>query len=73
MGLVTGSHARNPATTHQWVVCPGRTPLRTGGRGWAGSRPQTPHTQAGGASPGRPRAASTARKASSQERALSRW
>ena len=34
MGLVTGPRARNPRTHSQWVVGPGRTPQRTGGRGW---------------------------------------
>ena len=56
VGLVTGPHARIPRTHSQWVVGPGRTPERTGGRGWESARPRTPHTQAGGAFPGRPRA-----------------
>ena len=70
VGLVTGPHARTPRTYSQWVVGPARTPQRTGGQGWKSARPRTPHTQARGAPPGRPRAASTARQASSQERAL---
>ena len=70
VGLVTGPHARTPRTHSQWVVNPGRTPERTSGRGWESARSRTPHTQARGAPPGRPRAAPTARKASSQERAL---
>ena len=73
MGLVMGPHARNPRTHSQWVVGPGRTPERTRGRGQESARPQTPHTQARGAPPGRPCAALTVRKASSQERALWGW
>ena len=73
MGLVTSPHARSPPTHSQWVVGPGRTPERTGGRGWESAQPQTPHTQAGGAPPGHPHAAPTARKASTQEGALWGW
>ena len=73
MGLVTGSHARNPRTNSQWVVGPGRTPERMGGRQWESARPVTPHTQARGAPPGHPHAAPTARKTSSQEGALWGW
>ena len=62
VGLVTGPHARTPCTHSQWVVGPGRTPERTRGRGWDCTRPRTPHTQAGGAPPGHPHAAATARK-----------
>ena len=68
--LVTGPNARTPRTQSQWVVGPGRTPKRTSGRGWESARPRTPHTQERGALPGHPHAAPTARKASSQERAL---
>ena len=57
-------------TRGQWEAGPGRRPERTGGRAWESARPRTPHTQVRGATPGRPRAAPTARKASSQERAL---
>ena len=71
--LVTGPHARTPRTHSQWVVGPGGTSKRTRGRGWDSARPWTPHTQAGGAPPGHPHAAPTARKASSQERALGGW
>ena len=46
---------------------------RAGSRRWKSAQPPTPHTQAGGAPPGRPRAAPTARKASSQERGLLHW
>ena len=70
VGLVTVLHARIPRTHRQWVVVPGRTPESTSGRGWESARPQTPHTQAKGAPPGHSHAAPTARKASSQERAL---
>ena len=70
VGLVTGPHARTPRTHSQWVVGPGRTPERTSGRGWESARSRTPHTQAEGPLPGHPHAAPTARKVSSQKRAL---
>ena len=70
VGLVTGPHARTPRTLSQWVVRPGRTHERTRGRWWESARPRMHHPQARGAPPGRPRAAPTARKASTQERAL---
>ena len=70
MGLVTGPHADTPRTHSQWVVGPGRKPERTGGRGWESARPRGPHTKARGASPRRLPAAPTARKASTQDRAL---
>ena len=54
MGLVTGPHARSPRTHCQWVAGPGRPPERTSCRGWESARPQTPHTQAGGAPPRAP-------------------
>ena len=73
MGLVTGPHARTPCTHNQRVVGPGRTPERTSGRAWESARPRTPHNQARAAPPGHPHAAPTARKASSQERALWGW
>ena len=73
VGLVTGPHARTPCTHSQWVVGPGDTPERTSGQGWKRGRPRTTHAQARGAPPGRPRAAPTAHKASSQERALWGW
>ena len=57
----------------QWEACPGCTPERTRGRGWRSAGPWTPHTRARGVPPRRPRAAPTARKASSQERALWGW
>ena len=46
---------------------------RAGSRGWESARPRTPHTQARGTTPVHPHAAPTARKASSQERALWGW
>ena len=46
VGLVTGPHAHYPCTHSQWVVGPGRTLQRTGGRGWESACPWTPHTQA---------------------------
>ena len=73
VGSVTGPHARIPRTHSQWVVGPGSTPQRPCDRGWESARPRTPHTQARGAAPGRPLAAPTARKASSQERPLWGW
>ena len=73
VGLVTGPHARSPRACSRWVGGPSRTPQRTGNRGWESARPRTPHTQAGGVPPGGPPAAPTARKASSQERALWGW
>ena len=51
VGLVTGPHARTPPNHTQWVVGPGRTPQRTGGRAWGSARPRTPQTQARGAPP----------------------
>ena len=73
VGWVTGPHARTPCTHSQWVVGIGRTPERTRGRGWESARPRTPQTQARGAPPGRPRAAPTAGKSSTQECALWGW
>ena len=73
VGSVTGLHARGPRTLGQWVVGPERTPERTSGSGWESARPPKPHTQARGAPPGRPCAAPTACKASSQERARWGW
>ena len=73
VGFVTGPRARTPRTHSQWVVGPGRTPEQTRGQRWGSARPRTPHTRARGAPPGRPRAAPTARKTSSQERALWGW
>ena len=70
MGLVKGPHARTPRTHSQWVVGPGRTPKRTGGRGWETAHPRMPHKRGRGVRPGSPHAAPTARKAISQERAL---
>ena len=67
--LVTGPHTRTPHTHSQWVVDPGRTPQRTRGQAWESARPRTPHTQARGGPPGRPRAAPPARKASTQKQA----
>ena len=68
--LVTSHNAHTPRTHSQWVVGPGRTPERRSGRGWESTGPLTPHNQAGGGPPGQPHTAPTARKASSQERAL---
>ena len=41
-----GPHARTPRTHSQWVVGPGRTPHRTGGRGWESAESQTPRQEA---------------------------
>ena len=46
---------------------------RAGSWGSESARPWTPQTEAGGAPPGRPRAAPPARKASTQQRALWGW
>ena len=73
VGLLTGPHARNPRTHSHRVLGPGCTPDRTRGRRWESARPRTPHTQARGAPPGHLHAAPTARKATSQERALWGW
>ena len=73
VGLRMGPHARSPRTHRQWVVGPRRTPEMTSGRGWESARPRTPHTQAKGAPPGHSHVAPTARKATSQERALWGW
>ena len=66
VGLVTGPHARSPPHPQPLGDGPRQPAQRAGGRGWEIARPRTPHTQAGGTPPGRPRAAPTARKASSQ-------
>ena len=68
-----GPHTGTPRIHDQLEAGPGRTPERTRGRRWERARPRTPHTMARGAPPRRPRAAPTARKASSQERALWGW
>ena len=67
------THTLPPCTHSQWVVGPGSPPRgRAVGAGGAldPGRP-TPRQEA--PTPGRPRAAPTARKASSQERALWGW
>ena len=69
VGSVTGPQTRIPRTPSQWVVDPGCTPERASGQGSESARPWKPHTQARGAPARHPRAAPTARKASSQERA----
>ena len=74
VALVTGHHARIPRAHSQCVVGPGRTPQK---KTWSGpgERPSpAPPTQARAPPPpGRPHAAPTARKASSQERSLWGW
>ena len=72
-GVGEGSPCPTSRTHSQWVVGPSRTPELTRGRRLESARPRTPHTQARGAPPGRPRAAPAARKASLQERALWGW
>ena len=71
MGLVTGPHAHTPRTHSQRVAGPGRTPQgRAVGRGRAPNPGHpTPHTEREAPPPGRPRAAPTARKTSSQRAA----
>ena len=73
MGMVTGPRARIPPHPQPAGSGPRQPAQRAGSRGWESARPRTPHTQAGGAPHGPPRAAPTARKASSQERALWGW
>ena len=73
VGLVTGPRARTRRTHSRWVVGPGRTPEQRRGQGLESTGPRMPHTQARGAPPRHPHAAPTARKASSQERALWGW
>ena len=73
MGFVARLNSPNPRTHSQWVVETGRTRERTIGRQWESARPQTPNDQARGAPPGHPHAAPTARKASTQERAMWGW
>ena len=73
VGLVTGFHAHTPRTHSQWVAGPGRTPEgRAVGRGRA-PNPGRPTPRQEASPPGRPRAAPTTQKASSQERALWGW
>ena len=73
VGLVTAPHARTPPHPQPVGSGPRQPAQRAGSRGWESARTRTPHTQAGGDPPGSPRAAPTARKASSQERALWGW
>ena len=73
VGLVTGPHARTPPQPQLVGSGPRQPAQRAGSRGWESARPRTPHSKARGAHPGRPRAVPTARKASSQERALWGW
>ena len=73
VGLVTGPHARTPPHLQPVGSGPRQRAQRAGSRASESARPRTPHTQAGGAPPGRPHAAPAARKASSQERALWGW
>ena len=70
-----GDGSLRPHHPHQQPVGSGPQPHapRTGGPAWEIAQLRTPHTQAGGAPSGLPRAAPTARKASSQERALWGW
>ena len=68
VGLVTGPHAHTPPHQQPVGSGPQQPAQRAGSRGWESARPWTPHTQARAAPPpGRPRAAPTARKASSQD------
>ena len=73
MGLVMGPHARTPPRPQPVGSGPRQPAQRAGSQGWESARPQTPHSQVGGAPPGRPPAAPTAGKASSQECALWGW
>ena len=73
VGLVTGPHARTPPHPQPVGSGPRQPAQKAGSRGWESAGPRTPHTQARGAPPGHPHAAPTARKASSEERALWGW
>ena len=73
VGLVTGPQPRTPPQPQPVGSGPRQPAQRAGSRGRESARPRTLHTKAGGAPPGRRRAAPTARKASSQERALCGW
>ena len=73
VGFLTGPHARNPPHPPPVGSGPRQPAQRAGSRGWESAPPRTPHTQAEGPPPGRPRAAPPARKASSQEPALWGW
>ena len=44
--LVTGPHALTPRTHSQWLMGLGRTPQRTGGRGWESAQSRTPRPEA---------------------------
>ena len=74
MEMMTDLHARTPRTHSQWLVRPGRTPQgRAVGRGRM-PKPGRPIPRGEPPPPsGRPRAASTTQKASSQERTLLGW
>ena len=69
VGLVTGPHAHTPGTHSQWVAGPGRTLQgRAVGRGRA-PNPGHPKPRREAPPPRCPRAAPTARKATSQKQA----
>ena len=73
VGLMTGPHTHTPRIHSQWVAGPVYAPRkRAVGRGRAPT-PGRPTSRQGATFPGRPLAAPTARKASSQERALWDW
>ena len=73
VGLVRRPYAGTPPHARPVGSGPRHPAQRAGSRGWESARPRTPHGQARGALPGHPHAAPTARKASSQERALWGW
>ena len=73
MGLVMGLHARTPPHPQPVGSGPQQPAQRAGSLGWESARPRTPHTKARDAPPGHPHANPTARKASSQERAVWGW
>ena len=54
MVFVTGPHARTPPHPQPLSSGPWQPTQRVGSRGWESARPQTPHTQAGGAPPRAP-------------------
>ena len=61
VGLVTGPHGRTPPHPQRVGSGPRQPAQRAGSWGWESARPRTPHTKAGGAPPGHPDAAPTAR------------
>ena len=72
-GVSDGSQRPHPPQSQPVGSGPRLHAPSTGSRATGSAQFRTPHTQARGVPPGRPCAAPTARKASSQERALWGW